>query len=116
MKFLGSEGESFAIQYLIKQGYAIMEHNYKTRIGEIDIIAKDGETIVFVEVKTRTDDTFASPFESVTTAKRQKIKNVASLYLQKQKKESPARFDIISITCNQDGGRSLRHIRDAFEV
>jgi putative endonuclease len=116
MKLLGSKGESLAAQFLRKQGYSIIAHNYKTRIGEIDIIAKDGETIVFVEVKTRSDDMFCEPYESVNTAKRQKIKNVASLYLQKQKKEYPARFDVISITYQEDGQKSIRHIRDAFEV
>jgi putative endonuclease len=116
MKPLGSEGESLAAQFLREQGYKIVLHNYKTRIGEIDIIAKDGETIVFVEVKTRSDDTFCEPYESVNTAKRQKIKNVASLYLQKQKKEYPARFDVISITCQKNGKKVIRHIMDAFEV
>jgi len=116
MKPLGSKGESIAARFLSEKGYAIIAYNYKTRIGEIDIIAKDGETIVFVEVKTREDDAFAAPFESVNAAKRQKMKNVASLYLQKQSKEFPARFDVISITCRQNGKRSIHHIMDAFEA
>lgn len=116
MKLLGSEGESLAAQFLRKQGYTIIAHNYKTRIGEIDIIAREGETIVFVEVKTRSDDTFCEPYESVTAMKREKIKKVASLFLQKQKKEVPARFDVISITCQKNGQTAIRHIRDAFEV
>lgn len=116
MKRLGSEGESVALQFLKKQGYTIIQRNFKTQIGEIDIIAKDGETIVFVEVKTRKNDTFGAPYESVNTAKRQKMKNVALLYLKKQKKELPARFDVISINCLQNGQKDIRHIRDAFEV
>ncbi|KPK46395.1 MAG: hypothetical protein AMK74_00315 [Nitrospira bacterium SM23_35] len=116
MKLLGNEGESLAVRFLKKQGYDIIAHNYKTRIGEIDIIARDGETIVFVEVKTRSNDVFAAPYESVNSAKRQKMKNVASLYLKKQKTELPARFDVISITCLWNGQKSIRHIRDAFEV
>jgi putative endonuclease len=116
MKSLGSEGEFLAEQFLRKKGYSIVAHNYKTRIGEIDIIARDGETIVFVEVKTRSDDTFCEPYESVNMAKRAKMKKVASLYLQKQKKEFPARFDVISITCQKNGQKAIRHIRDAFEV
>lgn len=115
MKFLGSEGESIAVQFLKKQGYAIIAHNYRTRIGEIDIIAKDGDTFVFVEVKTRSNESFGAPYEAVNTAKRQKMKKVASLYLQKQKKEFPARFDVISITCRQNGQKAIRHIKDAFE-
>jgi putative endonuclease len=113
---LGSEGETLALQFLKKQGYAIIARNYKTRIGEIDIIAREGETIVFVEVKTRSNDSFGAPYESVTTPKRQKMKNVASLYLKRQKKECPARFDIISITCLGNGQKAIHHIRDAFEV
>lgn len=116
MKLLGSKGESLAARYLKKQGFAIIAHNYKTHMGEIDIIARDGETIVFVEVKTRSDETFCAPYESVNTAKRQKLKNAALLYLKKQKKELPARFDVISIICRQNGQKSIRHIRDAFEV
>lgn len=116
MKLLGSKGESLAAQFLRKQGYTIIAHNYTTRIGEIDIIARDGETIVFVEVKTRSDDTFCEPYEAVTIAKREKMKKVASLYLQKQKKEFPARFDVISITCQKNGQKEIRHITDAFEV
>ena len=115
MKLLGSEGESIAVQFLKKQGYAIIANNYRTRIGEIDIIARDGQTFVFVEVKTRSNDTFGAPFEAVNTAKRKKMKNVASLYMQKQKKEFPARFDVISITCQPNGQKTIRHIKDAFE-
>jgi putative endonuclease len=116
MKLLGSEGETIAAQFLKKQGFDIIAHNYKTRLGEIDIIARDGETIVFVEVKTRSNNSFAAPYESVDTAKRQKMKNVASLYLKKLRTELPARFDVISITCLQNGRKSIHHIRDAFEV
>ena len=116
MKPLGSEGESLAVQFLKKQGYDIITHNYKTPLGEIDIIARDGDMIVIVEVKTRSNDSFAAPYESVNKAKKQKIKNVALLYLKKQKRELPARFDVISITCLGNGQKSIRHIRDAFEI
>ncbi len=116
MKLLGSEGESLAIQFLRKKGYVIIAHNYKTRIGEIDIIAKDGETIVFVEVKARSNDMFGSPHESVNTTKRRKLKNLGLLYLKKQKQEVPARFDVISITCLKNGQKEIHHIMDAFEV
>jgi putative endonuclease len=116
MKLLGNEGESLALQFLRRQGYDIIARNYKNPAGEIDIIAREDETIVFVEVKTRSNDTFAAPYESVNAAKKQKMKDVASLYLKKQKTELPARFDVISIICLQDGRKSIQHIRDAFEV
>ena len=97
-KSLGSEGEALAAEFLRKKGYRIIAKNYKTFIGEIDIIAKDGDTIVFLEVKTRTNETFGYPFEAVNDHKRRKIKNVALLFLKKIKEEVPARFDVLSIS------------------
>ena len=113
---LGSEGEEVAVRFLKKKRYGIIARNYKTPIGEIDIIAKDGDTIVFVEVKTRANDIFGYPFEAVNQNKRRKLKNLALLYLKKQRKELPVRFDVISIFCGQDGRKELEHIIDAFEV
>jgi putative endonuclease len=116
MRVLGSEGEHLAVKFLKKRGYKIIARNYKTPIGEIDIIAEDGDTIVFVEVKTRTDDSFGQPFEAVNRRKRQKMKNLALLYLKKQGKESPVRFDILSIFYMNNGNKEIEHIKDAFEV
>jgi putative endonuclease len=116
MKALGSEGEDLAVKFLKKQGYRILSRNYKNYIGEIDIIAQDGETIVFIEVKTRASDAFGYPFESVHRRKRQKLKNLALLYLKKGGEELPVRFDVLSITCTENGGKEIEHIRDAFEV
>jgi putative endonuclease len=101
---------------LQKKGYRIVKRNYKTPVGEIDIIAKDGDTIVFIEVKTRTDISFGYPFEAVNNRKRQKLKNLALLYLKRQGKESPVRFDVLSIFCMDDGKKDIEHIKDAFEV
>lgn len=115
MKLLGSEGENLAIRYLKKQGYAIIARNFSTRLGEIDIIAQDGETIVFVEVKTRTNDAFGAPFESINASKRKKLANVAALYLKSQKREAPARFDIVSIVRHPSGDTLIEHLKDAFE-
>lgn len=116
MKALGSKGEDLAIQFLKKKGYRIIKRNYKTSVGEIDIIARDGNTIVFVEVKTRTDDSFGYPFEAVNKKKRQKLKNLALLYLKRQVKESPVRFDVLSIFYTDGREREIEHIKDAFEV
>jgi putative endonuclease len=116
MKALGSKGEDLAIQFLKKKGYRIIDRNYKTSVGEIDIIARDGNTIVFVEVKTRTDDSFGYPFEAVNKKKRQKLKNLALLYLKRQVKESPVRFDVLSIFYADGREREIEHIKDAFEV
>lgn len=116
MKSLGSEGENLAVAFLKKKGYRILAKNYKTFIGEIDIIAEDGETVVFVEVKTRKNDMFGYPFESVNSRKRQKLKNLALLYLKKRGEELPVRFDVLSIVYLENGRRMIDHIRDAFEV
>jgi putative endonuclease len=113
---LGSEGEALAVEFLRKKGYRIIAKNYKTFLGEIDIVAKDGDTIVFLEVKTRTNESFGYPFEAVNENKRRKIKNVALLFLKKMKEEVPARFDVLSISSTGDGGQEITHIKDAFEV
>lgn len=116
MKPLGSEGEDLAVRFLQKKGYRIVARNYKTPVGELDIIARDGDTIVFIEVKTRTDISFGYPFEAVNKRKRQKLKNLALLYLKRQGKESPVRFDVLSIFCMDNGKKDIEHIKDAFEV
>jgi putative endonuclease len=116
MKVLGIEGENVAVKFLEKKGYRIIRRNYKTHIGEIDIIAQDGNTIVFVEVKTRGNESFGKPFEAVNKRKRQKLKNLALLYLKNQGREFPVRFDVLSIFCSDKGKKEIEHIKDAFEV
>ncbi len=115
MNTLGKEGEDRAVAFLKKKGYRILEKNYRTVFGEIDIIAKDGDVIVFIEVKTRADDAFGYPFEAVTWRKREKIRKVSLSFLKKLKKEPPARFDVLSIRL-EDGEKKIEHIKDAFEV
>jgi putative endonuclease len=115
MNTLGKEGEEFAIRFLKKKGYRIIENNYRNVFGEIDIIAKDKDVIVFTEVKTRTDTSFGYPFEAVNQRKREKIRKVALSFMKRFKKELPARFDVLSITMN-DGKMHIEHIPDAFEV
>ena len=114
MNTLGREGEVIALEFLRKKGYRILEKNYRTVFGEIDIIARDREVLVFIEVKTRAGTTFGYPFEAVNPKKREKIRKVALCYLKKQKNESPARFDVLSITRDR-GETRIEHIQDAFE-
>jgi putative endonuclease len=116
MKSLGNRGEDLAIQFLKKQGYKIIERNYKTLLGEIDIIAQDGNKLVFVEVKTRTTDAFGFPFESVNKRKREKLKKLALGYLKKRGNELPLRFDVLSIIYNDaEVKKHFVHFKDAFE-
>jgi len=96
---LGRQGEILARDYLARAGYTILEHNYRSRGGELDIIAEEGETLVFVEVKTRKDTAFGSPFEAVTTKKQRQMARVALEYLVRQGgQERPARFDVVAVT------------------
>ena len=116
MKILGLKGESLAVRFLKSEGYKILSKNFRTPVGEIDIIAQDGETVVFIEVKARTNDSFGYPFESVHKKKRKKLRDLALLYLKKQGKELPVRFDVLSIMFTENGRREIQHIKDAFEV
>ena len=115
MNTLGKEGEELAVSFCRKKGYRVLEKNYKTVFGEIDIVARDGAKIVFIEVKTRADDSFGYPFEAVDARKREKIRRVALCFLKKFKQEVPARFDVLSISC-ENGRKRIEHIIDAFEV
>jgi putative endonuclease len=115
MKSLGDRGEELAARYLRKNGLKILKRNYTSPTGEIDIIARDGDTVVFVEVKARSDARFGLPAEAVGERKQQKIRSAALHYLQTLRRQPPARFDIVSIYI-KDGREEIEHIRDAFEV
>ena len=112
---LGQKGERIAVRFLKKKGYKIIEQNYKTRIGEIDIIANDGGTLVFIEVKTRESIAYGQPFEAVNYFKKRKITNTAMLYLKKLKEIPSCRFDVVSIYYD-NGKPECELIKDAFEI
>jgi putative endonuclease len=115
MRDLGDKGEELAVKHLKKKGYRILVRNYKAPTGEIDIIADDRGKLVFVEVKTRTDDLFGQPEEAVNLKKQNRIKKTALHYMSRLKKERPARFDIVSVHVRDKTGK-INHIEDAFEV
>jgi putative endonuclease len=97
-KNLGAQGEQIAINYLHNRGYQILERNYRNKLGEIDIIAKHGNDLVFIEVKTRSDKVFGSPLEAVTSAKQRQLAKVALEYLSRQNCfDQPARFDVVGV-------------------
>lgn len=97
-KELGARGEDIAVRYLKRRGYRILERNYRVRLGEIDIIAEHGADLVFIEVKTRSDTLFGSPFESVSLAKQRQLAKVALEYLTRENRhDRPARFDVVGI-------------------
>lgn len=109
-KVVGNNGEEIAYKYLKKKHYKILARNYKNPIGEIDIIAKQKDIIVFVEVKTRLSDYFGLPREAVDEHKQEKIRRVALGYLKHSRAmDSLIRFDVIEIL---DG--KIEHIENAF--
>jgi len=109
-KVLGNSGEEIAIKYLKKHGYKILEVNYKHKIGEIDIIAKKGSIIVFIEVKHRSSDYFGLPREAVNELKQNKIRMIATAYIKKKRLfDYPCRFDVIEILSGE-----ITHIEDCF--
>ena len=107
---VGFRGEDKAAEYLRARGYEVLARNYRSRYGEIDIVARDGEWVVFAEVKTRKDDSFASAASAVTPSKRAKIRKTALLWMKHTNCVDPARFDVIEVYA---GGR-LNHIPHAF--
>jgi putative endonuclease len=119
-KALGRLGESLAANYLRRKGYRILGRNYKSKIGELDLIAAKDQTLVFVEVKTRTGNTVAEPYEAVDWKKRRKLLKLADGYLafggisNLRSVFEDTRIDVISILMSKDGRiRNLEHIRDA---
>lgn len=112
---LGTTGESIACRFLEKQGYNIIEKNYRCRSGEIDIIAMERDTLCFIEVKTRNNFSYGPPYLSVTTQKQHQISLVASNYLAKTKKKySGIRFDVVSID-NEKAEIKIELFKGAFE-
>jgi len=112
----GQTGETVAARFLKKQRYKILETNYRTRQGEIDIIARDGDSIVFVEVKARMSDHFGNPKGAVTLQKQRKISMTALQYLKAtHQSDAKARFDVVSISSRTDPP-AIEIIKNAFEL
>ncbi|UCF90085.1 MAG: YraN family protein [Desulfobacterales bacterium] len=112
----GEEGESLAAKALRKKGYKILEQNYRTKLGEIDIIAKEKDTIVFIEVKARKSLHYGSPKWAVTPKKQRKISMVALYYLKStQQSQAKARFDVVSIGPSPENS-AIEIIKNAFEL
>lgn len=108
-----TEGENAACEYLKKHGYVIIERNYSCPLGEIDIIAKDGDTVVFVEVKSRNGTDFGLPEESVGYVKRRRLLTTAKYWLSAHAKDgnNGCRFDVIAILRGE-----VRHTVNAFDA
>ncbi|MGM0452682.1 MAG: YraN family protein [Thermodesulfobacteriota bacterium] len=112
----GRFGETLAADALVKMGYRIIETNYRNRFGEIDIIATEADTLVFVEVRARHSDRFGSAAASVNSAKQRQISKVALGYLKAAgKMHQKSRFDVVAVSSQADSPR-VDVIRNAFEI
>jgi putative endonuclease len=107
----GADAEEVAARFLSSQGLEIVTRNFRTRLGEIDLIAQDGSSLVFVEVRLRTNAFFGGAEESIDTPKRERVIAAARAYLARMAVEPPCRFDVVTL----DGGKP-RWIRAAFDV
>ena len=115
-KELGKKGEEIAIRFLKKKGYRILLRNYVCKMGEMDIIARERDTLVFVEVKTRTSIAFGPPQLAVNLTKQMQLSKVALNFLKEKKLEDvKARFDVVAILLRPKG-EEIELIKDAFEL
>jgi len=110
----GVIAETLAAQYLQKQGLILLQQNYRCRLGEIDLILQDGETLVFVEVRLRTNPRFGGAAASIDLRKQKKIQHTADHFLSTLTRVPPCRFDAILMQSTEPG--KIEWIKNAFSV
>lgn len=122
---LGKWGEDQALTFLEGLGFLIIARNYRTRSGEIDVVAREGDEVVFVEVRTKQHTAFGHPFETITHRKQQQLIRMARQFLARgplpadlspQRHSLFCRFDVVGITLSPDGAGNIEHIRNAFST
>ena len=106
----GREGEALAADFLAERGYRLCAANWRTRFGELDLIAQDGRTVVFVEVRTRRGDAFGSAAESVGPTKQRRLRLMAEQYLQQHAPNTPARIDVVTVRLTSGRPPVIEHI------
>ena len=112
----GQLGEDAAVRFLQAKGYKILERNFRCSFGEMDIIARQGDELVFIEVRSRRSEGFGDPAESVGAVKQRKLSRIALHYLQKHDLlDTKARFDVLGIRVRPEG-QEIELVRDAFDV
>jgi putative endonuclease len=116
-KIFGQEGESAAEQYLRHKGYRIVARNLRSSMGELDVIAEDGQVLVFVEVKARRTDAFGGAVHAVHRRKQEKLIQLAAQYLASHHmKDRLCRFDVVLVQGANAAASQINHIQNAFEV
>ncbi|MBT5471874.1 MAG: YraN family protein [Nitrospina sp.] len=116
---LGREGEDAAVAFLKDKGYRIIQKNFRSKLGEIDIIAQQKETVIFIEVKSRASHQFGHPFNAITPAKQGKIIQVAQSFLAKHRlMGNPARFDVVGLTIDPGNAKAfqIELLENAFQI
>lgn len=112
----GVAGEEAAEHYLVSQGYRIVARNVRTHLGELDLVGLDGETLCFVEIKTRSSSEFGPAIAAVGRAKQRRLALAASLFLAKNRSQRACRFDVLGIDRDAQGAWQFTLVRDAFRV
>lgn len=116
-KETGKIGEDIAAKFLTRKGYTIIERNWRIKGGEVDIIAKDHDTVVFVEVKSRSSTEYGTGEEAITSLKKKRLITAAKAYLRYRGEDFQCRFDVISILFTNRGKmKEMNHIQDAFTL
>lgn len=114
---LGARGEEIAVAFLKGQRFTIVERNFRCKAGEVDIIARDGKTFVFVEVKARRTEAYGPPQLALTPFKQRQISKAALTWLAKKKlQDASARFDVVAIVLRAHEVPQIEHIRNAFDL
>lgn len=114
---IGKKGEILASDFLKKNGYTILAQNYRRKYGEVDIIARENDYLVFIEVKTRTGTSHGHPFEAVTPRKQRQIGKVAQCYLAENNLfDTAARFDVVSVVLTENNSVKVEIVPNAFDL
>jgi putative endonuclease len=112
---VGRYGEQVAVDYLVAQGMHLLDRNWRCTAGEIDAILRDGDALVFVEVKTRRGNAFGTPVEAVGWAKRARLRRLAAIWLAESRVRAPEiRFDLVGVLPQRAGAAAIDHVRSAF--
>jgi putative endonuclease len=115
--FIGQRGEDVSVAYLEGNGYKVVQRNFRSTHGEIDIIAKDGDVLAFVEVKAYKGDSWRTPFAAITKMKQKSIVSTARMYLYLQKiQDVDCRFDVLAVNWQPDGPPKFDLLKDAFRL
>lgn len=112
----GAEAEALAAAWLTRQGYEISARNVRTPVGEIDLVAREGRTVCFIEVRARRSDRFGAPEESITRLKQHHMLRAAQWYLQKHRwrEDVPVRLDLVTVRWDARGEPILNHLKNIF--